>query len=83
MTNEEKLAEIKRKMKAQNSSTIVKETWGGDREKASVTQTFGPVTQATVTQVNQADQPRAPRKRAIFSDSDAVSVSTSLTTKTS
>ena len=55
MTNEEKLAEIKRKMKAQNSSTIVKETWGGDREKASVTQTFGPVTQATVAQVNQAD----------------------------
>ena len=65
-------------MKAQNSSTIVKETWGGDREKASVTQTA-----ASVAQVNQADQQRPVRKRAIFSDSDAVSVSTSLSTKTS
>ena len=68
MTEEEKkerLAEIKRQMKAQTSATIVKETWGGDRESASVTSTTAKTNSDTTT--------GASKKTAKFSDSGTVS----------
>ena len=84
-----KLDEIKKQMKAQTSKTIVRESWGGDRETASVSKTVTSAG-ATVTEVVEpatvteavveaptltAGEESRPKRRGKFGDSGTVTVS--------
>ena len=60
-----KLDEIKRQMKAQTSATIVRESWGGDRESASVTSTQKPQAASTAAQPQAAAATTAPEETKI------------------